>query len=225
MKTLKSLAALLALLAAAAPALGSTTLPLNTGYDYGIWGLYPAPGPATLTPAPTATMDMYWINIATYPTTNPAVGPAFVVQPSPAWAVLPNSYWVSARNTFFSGAGTGPSRPGYSIFRKCFCLSEGFKNAKLSFTLRADDNVQVWLNTQLNPVLNAGTVPMWSPPLSAATDRGFRGGMNCLYVLVEDSTAGAMGFDMAGTVSADGLMPAAAYGVNQTFQYCSCGGQ
>ncbi|HEX8560004.1 MAG TPA: hypothetical protein VF668_18045 [Pyrinomonadaceae bacterium] len=229
MKTLKSLAALLALLAAAAaPGRAATTLPLNTGYDHSIYAPYPSPGPPVGTPSPSATQDMYWINIATYPTTGPAVGPAYVIQPSLPWAgvTMPNAHWVGARNTFSSVAPTSFATPGYTIFRKCFCLSEGYKNARLNFQVRADDSLQVWLNTQLNQLLapSPGNFQSYLPARSGGTDKGFRAGRNCLYVLVED-TGGAVGFIMSGDVSADGLLPAPARGVEQTFGQCSCGAQ
>lgn len=228
MKPLKSLAALLALLAVvAAPARAvTTTLPLNTGYDHTVFAPYPAAG---LT---STVQDQYWINIASYPATNSAVNPSFVIHPGPfgGWATpMANSRWIGGWNTRNSRLGVTVPNPGYTIFRKCFCLSEGYKNAKLRFDLRADDTVQVWLNTQLNPVLPAayhyyGQFLAGSVPLHGETDRGFRVGRNCLYVLVED-IGGATGFDLAGDISADGLLPTPAKGVEQTFGQCSCGGQ
>jgi hypothetical protein len=224
MKSLHPLATVLAVLLFAVPALGgvTTTLPLNTGYDHSVHAPYPA-----VTSTTSTVQDRYWINIASYPTTPVPVGPSFVI-PQGGWAPpMPGSRWITAWNTLFSPNGTSTPRPAYTIFRKCFCLSEGYKNALLRFDLRADDTVQAWLNTQLNPVLPApyhffGN--FLSTPLHGETDRGFRVGRNCLYVLVED-TGGAMGFDLAGDVSADGLLPTAAYGVEQTFGQCSCGGQ
>ena len=98
----------------------------------------------------------------------------------------------------------------------------GFKDAKLSISsIRADDTIQVWLNSQLNQVI----APSWGnwngTPLSGSTKQGFRVGKNCLYVLVEDF-GGHMGFDLRGDVTADGLLPMPAAGTAQSFEPCAC---
>jgi len=112
--------------------------------------------------------------------------------------------------------------PSYTIFRKCFCLLPGYKDAKLSFQARADDTIQVWLNTQMNQVLAPSWGNLNGPVLSGASTNGFRVGKNCLYVLLEDIYYGAMGFDLAGTISAYGLLPMPAMGVGQSFEPCAC---
>lgn len=213
------IAVLAALLLLSNSANAQTTVPLNTGYNHSIFTPYaPVFGPSN-------TLDQYWINIASYPpTTTPPVWPAFVIQS--AWVPpLPGTNWISARNTWASGAGVNPDNPGYTIFRKCFCLLPGYKDAKLSFELRADDSIQVWLNTQTNQVL----APTWGnhsgPTLKAGTDRGFRVGKNCIYVLLEDYYGGAMGFDLLGSVSAFGLLPTPAAGTGQSFEPCACKSQ
>lgn len=211
---------LVALLLTSSFAMGSTTMPLNTGYNHSIFQPYAAVfGPST-------TLDQYWINIASYPTTSPAVWPAYVIQPHSVWApALPGTNWISARNTFTSGAGVNPENPGYTIFRKCFCLLPGFKDANLSLRVRADDTIQIWLNTQTNQVLAPSWGNLNGTPLSASTTKGFRVGKNCVYVLLEDYYYGAMGFDLLGSVSADGLLPVPAAGVGQSFEPCACRGQ
>ncbi len=151
-------------------------------------------------------------------------GPSYVIQPSPAWVPpMTGSHWIGARSTYLSPSAASTAYPAYTIFRKCFCLSEGYKNARLTFDVRADDTVQVWLNTQLNQILAPSQGQFWpgSPPVHRDTDKGFRVGVNCLYVLVEDF-GGGMGFDMSGDIYADGLLPAPAKGVEQTFGQCTC---
>ena len=214
MKSITRIAAFVALLGLCVPAAATTTLPLNTGYNYASWNQYPV-----------NFQDNYWINIASYSPTSPppAPAPSFVI-PWGGWASpLPGSGWISARNMRNSAPGTSDYDRAYTIFRKCFCLLPGFKEARLSFRARADDSLEVWLNTQLNQVLSAsyGNFNPTDPPLNAGTDKGFRVGKNCLYVLVEDR-GGAMGFDLAGDVTAVGLLPSAAAGVGQSFAPCSC---
>jgi hypothetical protein len=208
-------ALLVALLTFHSHAAATTTLPLNTGYNHPIWTPY----------SPVGVQDNYWINIASYSPTSPPPSPApsFVI-PWSGWAPpLPGSGWISARNTRNSAPGTSQYDPAYTLFRKCFCLLPGFKEARLKFSARADDSIEVWLNTHLNKVLSAsyGNFNPTDPPLSAGTDKGFRVGKNCLYALVEDK-GGAMGFNLAGDVSAMGLLSMPAAGVAQSFAPCAC---
>ena len=189
---------------------------LNTGYNHSSFSPYPPPAPVS------TTQDQYWINIASYPTLPTA--PAWVIQKAGGWALpFAATNWIGPRNTYASASGVNPNNPGYSIFRKCFCLLPGYNNVKLDLKqLRADDTVQVWLNSQLNQVL----APSWGnfsgTPLSASTASGFRVGPNCVYVLVEDIYGGAMGFDLEGSVTGNGVMPVPAAGVNQSFEPCPC---
>jgi hypothetical protein len=98
----------------------------------------------------------------------------------------------------------------------------GFKDAKLSFQVRADDTVQVWLNTQLNQVVAPAWGNWYGTPLTGSTNNGFRVGRNCLYVLVEDFH-GHMGFDLRGDVTGYGLLPMPAAGTAGTsFEPCAC---
>lgn len=186
----------------------SVAVPLNTGYDHSTFSLYPNPGSIS------SVQDKYWMNIASYPPTSPNVAPSFAIQKHASWqppqsiiisGFTVGSHWISARNTNASAPGTSEQKPSYTIFRKCFCLQPGFKEAQLKFNVRADDNIQVWLNTQVNQVLAPvfGN-PNGTTPLSASTKKGFREGRNCLYVLLEDTFFGSMGFNLVGEVSAYG---------------------
>jgi hypothetical protein len=192
-------------------------MPLNTGFNYNSFGPYP-----TVTTFVSTTQDNYWINIASYPPTTPAVAPTFVLQAPGNWQLpLPASHWISARNTIASVAGVTPVLPGYTIYRKCFCLRD-FSAPSLSFTLRADDTVQVWLNSQVNVMLppqlgNWFTTAINSLPSNPAW---FRNGTNCLYALVED-VGGQTGFDLIGTVTVTGPAPVPASGTTPTYP-CGC---
>lgn len=210
-----------ALMIAAVPAAArsQTTVPLNTGYNHAMFAAYP---PAS---SPSTIADNYWINISSFPTTNPAVGPSWVLQAQSAWAApFPDSRWISARNTASSAPGVSGSNPGYTIFRKCFCLLPNFKNPTLSFQVRADNQVQVWFNSVLNVALPPSVGNFNSPPLASqpSSPNWFRTGPNCIYVLVEDQGV-LTGFDLAGTIQAEGLLPLPAAGTAQDFG-CSCPG-
>lgn len=199
-------------------ALGQTQVPLNTGYDHANSGPY-----ATVTSSPSPTPDNYWINIASYPPTlPPAPASSWVLQnPGPPWfADIASTHWISGRPTVGS-PGTF-SDPAYTIFRKCFCMLQAYTQPSLSFTVRADDTVQVWFNTQLNVVLapTAGHYNLNVLTSSPSNPNWFRPGRNCIYVLVENYT-GYMGFDMKGVIQAYGLMQGAAEGANQDFP-CPC---
>ncbi len=213
-------AVLAALLLLSNSAIAQTTVPLNTGYDHSVYNPYPT---VNTNPVPVGNRDNYWINIASYP--NTPMGPAWILMKAPPWApAFAGTNWIGARNTILSPAGTTPDNPAYTIFRKCFCLQPGFKGAKLSISsARADDTIQVWLNSQTNQVIapawgNWGT---WGTPLSGATTQGFRVGKNCVYALVEDFQ-GHMGFDLLGDITAYGLLPMPAAGTGQSFEPCAC---
>ncbi len=212
----------------------SQTVPLNTGYDHSAFARYPPvpPFPQTMpyppVPPDSQTKDDYWITIASFP--NLPVAPSWVLWqvPPPDWAAaLPSTNWIGPRKTYLSANGTTPENPSYALFRKCFCLLANFKNASLSLRLRADDRVQVWLNTVTTQLVTPKGGNHSGGPLvfgSTQTQSHFQAGRNCLYVLVEDTFGGATGFDLAGSVSALGLLPVPAAGVAQTFGPCQCGG-
>ena len=217
MKTMISITTMIALFAFTTVV---NALPLNTGYNYWSSAVYtPIPPPF---PSPSITKDNYWINIASYPTTAPAIGSSFRIDPVGPWLpALGLSSWISARNTHASVLG--PDQRAYTIFRKCFCLQPGWSQAQISFRVRADNTIQIWLNSQLNTLLP----PSWGnyngPPLTGGTNNQsfFHTGPNCVYAIVEDF-GGSMGFDLEGSVTANGLLPAIAQGIDVSFSPCSC---
>jgi hypothetical protein len=219
MKKINLIAALAALLLLSTFATGQTKVPLNTGYNHSMFNPYPT---VNINPSPAGARDNYWINIASYPATVPSVDRAWVLR-NPGWApALSDTNWISARNTAFSAAGINQDNPAYTIFRKCFCLLPGYKDAKLNILAMADDTIQIWLNSQVNQVLAPSWGNLNGPPLPGGTTKGFRVGKNCLYVLLEDYFGGAMGFDLQGEVSAFGLLPMPAAGTGQSFEPCAC---
>lgn len=205
------------------PVYADTTMEIGTGYDYNTFGLYLVPSSTT-----SNRTDNFWIKIAAYepPATTVAVAPAWVLNTTGIpWALaLPNSRWIGGRSVSNSTSGTNSYTPAYTLYRKCFCLMSGYKNPSISFRARADDKIQVWLNTDTNTLLgpvfgNPNGAVLTSLPSNASM---FKVGPNCIYVLVEDTVFGRTGFDLSGTVTAAGLMPAAASGVNASFAPCTC---
>jgi hypothetical protein len=232
MRTLHCLLAL-ALAGASSSALSQTTMPLNTGYNHTAFQPYPIPSGTT-----SNIPDNFWIKIASYepPASSTTVAPGFVLNPVASgapWApalttnlTIPPaaSRWIGPRPVTASSPGSSVNNPAYSIFRKCFCLMPGFTNPQLSFQIRGDDNIQVWLNTVTQTLVGPVAGNFQSQPRSGAATPGmFRTGRNCIYVLLEDNFAnGHMGFDLAGAVSANGLMPVAGAGVDVSFAPCAC---
>lgn len=205
----------LALLGTSSAALSQTTLPLNTGFNHSNFTVNTTAG----------SPDNYWIKVAA---SNAPVGvPAFVINKHPAWQNPLSgggfgSSWIS------STAPNGTSPPGpqpYAIYRKCFCLMPGFQKAQLSFQIRGDDAIQVWLNSVTGTILPGQGGSFGGPPITGtAQPSQFRTGVNCLYVLVEDTGSVVTGFNLAGTVSAFGLMPMASAGAGMSFAPCRCEG-
>jgi hypothetical protein len=193
-------------------AVATTVVPLNTGFNHATGSVYPI-----------GARDDYWINIASSLPTNPAADRTWTIPVSGSWQPsLPGSTWISARNTISSNVDP-VTKMGYTIFRKCFCMMS-FSQAQMSFRTRADDNITIWLNTTLStlvaPIQGAFGSP--TPRQGGTTDQSkFKVGVNCLYALVED-VGGYMGFDLAGNVSAFGLMPMPASGTDVSFKPCGC---
>jgi hypothetical protein len=210
----------------------SIAMPLNTGYDHGAI----IPGPYA-----SGSPDDYWIKIASYEpgSTTVPVARAFVLTGTPnstVWGTMAGASWIGPRTAANSTVPTGPKDPSYSIYRKCFCLLQGFANPQLSISIRSDDQVQVWLNSmRLTPPSSPTTLV---GPAAANHDIGqmpvyqaqtsnpnyFRPGRNCIYVLVEDYHGGFGGFILSGNMNAAGLMPQPAIGTEASFGTCGCPG-
>ncbi len=200
------------------------TLPLNTGYDYPNWTTFPT--------ASTAT-ERYWIKLATYPATAGTPGNSWVIAPPPVgWSSALNlvigtntysSTWISAFGNPPIATGTNAINTGYAIYRKCFCLPQGYSQPRITGSVRSDDSIQMYLRSQLNTVLppsqgNHNTTPY---TINYTNPAGFRVGTNCLYAYVED-TGGSTGFNFAGEVTANNVTPLIAQGVNMSYAPCAC---
>lgn len=203
-------------------AFATQTVPLNTGYNHALTVDAPY--------APLPNQDNYWIRIGSgFPALSPSVAPAFAISPAFGWLPpFPNSTWINATNSSISIPGVNPNNPGYQVYRKCFCLRPGFNQARMQFRVRADDSVTIFFNNYGNQVLQ-GNLSNWGGgnPYSVNVDSGFKVGRNCLFVLVGDNLGGNAGFNLAGNVQANGLLPTPSFGIqgqnNQgTFEPCGC---
>lgn len=199
------------------PASGQPSIPLNTGYDHATNSVYAV-----------GTNDNYWINLATSTPTTPPTDVTWNIAPGSPWLApmpggggIPGTNWISAWNSAASHLDP-VTRVGYTIFRKCFCLMP-FSQARIAFDVRGDDNITIWLNTTLNNLLPAtsGRWNLQAIQVATADQSKFRVGVNCLYVLLED-TGGHMGLNLRGTVRAYGLMPMPAAGTATSFAPCGC---
>jgi hypothetical protein len=192
----------------------AVALPLDTGYNYTTFAPY----------VPGSTVDNYWIKIASYEPslTSVPVAPASII--NGVTPVAGPGAQVLGPNPSAALGGTHISKKGYSLYRKCFCLLTT-QGASLSFNVRGDDIIQVWLNSVQYTL--AGPTPgnFWtgSTPISSLpSNQGmFLTGRNCIYVLVEDYW-GATHFSLSGQVTGPGVMPMAAEGVNMVFKPCHC---
>lgn len=127
--------------------------------------------------------------------------PAFVINPNAAWKPAePSSRWLS------SYPGSANITNGKYVFRYCFCLAARFERPVLNVALRADDQANVLLNGTLigstpNPAFGI-PVPFAVPAPPASR---FVAGRNCLTVELNNTGSVAMGLNLVGSVTAQGL--------------------
>lgn len=163
------------------------TLRLNTGWNHLTNGV-----------DPVGTYSTFWTVVADpSPNTNEP-RPASHIIKYPVWAgPLPNSQWMSS----YPSASNDTN--GAYRFETCFCLKDGAGKVKFVCDLLADDMARVYVNgTQI------GTTPAgWAflnPPTHLDVDitQYVRPGKNCIQVEVVNTSNVAMGFDLAGYVTA-----------------------
>lgn len=225
----------LSVVAFAGTAQAATALDMSTGFNHNSNNLYSTVAGQT---------DQFWVRVAASANINPQPNTTSsqyawttfnggVNNPAP-WLPVSGARWISVNQTGGT-ISSNAANPGYAIYRKCFCLAPNASNVSLNIkALRADDNVQVWLNSITNSVISptAGNFG-GGAALSANYDNQMafvRGRKNCVYVLVEDNwiqTGGASGFAMNARVTASsGLWDTAATGLNQEsykpFSDCHC---
>jgi PKD repeat protein len=169
-------------------------LEINTGFNNAIGSVYPV-----------GAADANWTVVADPDPNTTEPRPAFVISAHPAWQpALPNTQWISS----YSSASDETNGP--YTFQYCFCLRDGFSNPVLNLSLRADDQAQVFLNgtgpgeligVTPNPSHNTQSPFQITPPPA----RKFRVGRNCITVVVNNIGAVAMGLNLSGSITTDGL--------------------
>jgi hypothetical protein len=215
MNKMNLIVAILILITVTNSVLATQTVKLNTGYNHSL--IVDAPYTPT-------TQDNYWIKVWSTSGSFPAPSWAVPIGTAPWWTpVLSDSNWINVQNNNGSTYPTSVSSPSYHLYRKCFCLHQGFNNASMKFDFRADDGVAVWFNSSWLFGFSAGNWAASTPYTIPSVTSGFKVGRNCVYVLIGD-VGTYTGFNLAGNVTANGLLPTPAFGTAGTFQPCGCGG-
>lgn len=163
------------------------TLRLNTGWNHltnsldgvgvysNFWKVIADPSPNTTEPRPAITIPTYV-----------------------AWAAaLPNSRWMSS----YPSASNDTN--GTYTFQACFCIGQNPGKVKFVGDLLADDRARVYINGTL-----IGSTPLTYAFVSPATHldvdltQYVKVGKNCIEIEVDNTGNVAMGFDLAGYVTA-----------------------
>lgn len=163
------------------------TIRLNTAWNH-----------ATNSLNAIGTFTPYWRVVADPSPNTTEPRPAAVILKHPAWAnPFANSQWISAYPSSANDTN------GTYTFEFCFCIGPNAKRPRLDFQLLADDSASVYLNGNFIGATTGGyTIPSH---ITNANPQFFVPGKNCLRVAVHNLGNVAMGFDIAGTVAADGV--------------------
>lgn len=166
----------------------TASVAINTGYDQ-VGGVA----------LPIGATDTFWTVIADPDAGTTEPRPATTVLKHPAWAnPLPGSQWIS------SYPSQADNLNGEYDFQFCFCLKDGFTLPHLHLDGYADDTADVYLNGTYVGHINCyatsclSTIDVTDPTL-------FHAGQNCVKVAVHNLGAVAMGLDLTGSVTANGI--------------------
>lgn len=166
------------------------SLLISTGWNHATNSLDPVGGLTT-----------YW-TVESDPdagTTEPR--PAGVINKYPSWAnPLPGSQWISAYPTSTNYLN------GTYMFKTCFCVKEGARNVRLNMRWYADDSAAIFINGSYlgSTPLHAFTTAQVSA-VSAVLDQYIKPGRNCIEVRLINTNSIAMGLNIAGWITADGI--------------------
>lgn len=166
------------------------SLMISTGWNHATNSLDPVGGLTT-----------YW-TVESDPdagTTEPR--PAGVINKYPSWAnPLPGSQWISAYPTSTNYMN------GTYVFKTCFCVKQDARNVRLHLQWYSDDSAAIYINgTYLGSTpLHAFTTSQLTGIDSNIT-RYLRPGRNCIEVRLINTNSIAMGLNIAGWISADGI--------------------
>lgn len=168
------------------------SLLINTGYNYAAGSTYPI-----------GAADPNWTVVADPDPNTTEPRPAFVITQNGGWKPpLSGTQWISS----YSNA-TDETNGKYT-FEFCFCLKEGYSKPILNLSLRADDRADVYLNNNPTPIGSTPNPSFNTPlpyqvPVHAANL--FNVGRNCIKVVVENVHAVAMGLNLSGSITTNGL--------------------
>ncbi|MGE3799844.1 MAG: SdrD B-like domain-containing protein [Candidatus Kapaibacterium sp.] len=127
--------------------------------------------------------------------------PASVIAKHSAWSgPLGTSRWISS----YPSASNDTN--GTYVFQTCFCVKQGARNVRLIFDILADDRARVYING----IQVGGTPLSWgflSPANHVDTNitAYVKPGRNCIRVEVDNTNSVAMGLDIDGYITADGI--------------------
>lgn len=143
---------------------------------------------------PLNVNDDSWTVISEPPPVGTLPRPAVTIPPNAAWNTIPGTRWISANQT-------GPN--GTYIYELCFCLDKRYSNPVLTMALRADDEIDVFLNGNLVASPPAGTFNDPNPfGISVINPAFFQAGENCIQVVVRNTGGVVTGFNLQGSVRA-----------------------
>ncbi len=163
------------------------TLRLNTGWNHISNSL-----------DPVGTYSTFWTVIADPSANTSEPRPASHITKYPVWAgPLANTQWMSSYPS-----ATNDTNGSYK-FETCFCLNDGAGKVKFVCDLLADDMARVYVNGNLIGTTPAGWAFL-NPPTHLDVDitQYVHPGKNCVQVEVVNTSNVAMGFDLAGYVTA-----------------------
>ncbi len=169
---------------------------ISTGYDQINGGLLP-----------TGEYDPLWTVVET---PNPSLSvprPAYVLQPNGAWAISPDAKWISVfPDASFNDDNESPEPP-YG-FELCFCVCEPQTNITIDVTVRSDNFHHLFLQDADDINILDLTTTLGNhnlPPVTANETISLTQGNYCLRADLRNTGGTAMGLQIAGTVTGQGL--------------------
>lgn len=127
--------------------------------------------------------------------------PASVITKHSAWSgPLGVSQWLSS----YPVANNDTN--GTYIFQTCFCVKDGARNVRLIFDLLADDRARVYINgSQIGATPTSWAFQSPATHVDTNITQYIKPGKNCITVEIDNTNSVAMGFDLNGYITADGI--------------------
>ena len=127
--------------------------------------------------------------------------PASVIPKHAGWdGPLGTSQWISS----YPSASNDTN--GTYIFQTCFCVKEDARNVRLIFDILADDRARVYLNgTQVGATPASWGFKDPANHIDTNITQLIKPGRNCIRVEVDNTNNVAMGLNIDGYITADGI--------------------